>query len=112
MAMYADAVSNPAIVRKIRGSISRIDIRLSTETILRDLVEAEKILYFALTPISARKDFSFCQNNSLVTMHETYNSLLRLLSDSLLARLLLSLRTLSDSSFFSDDLFFHRGEAR
>ncbi len=108
MTMDADTVLNPARVRKNAGSVSRIDHSFNTEKFLRDLVHAEHLFYFFLIVISDCKDLIFSPHNNIGT--ETYLSLFQSLSDCLVSGLLLSLCTLSDSSFFSDDLLFCRGE--
>ena len=104
MAMDADAVINPAMVRKIDGFFSRIDLRFHTGKLLRDPVSGETLLYFFPVAVSDRKDLSFHQNDNIGTLQETNMSSLRAINDGLISRLLLSFCTLSDSSFFSDDL--------
>jgi len=110
MAMDADAVINPAMVRKIDGSFSRIYLRFNTGKLLCDLVNEETLLYFFLIAVSVRKNLSFYQNSNICTIHETDMSLMRSISDGLTSRLLLSFCTLPDTSFFSDDLLFCSGE--
>jgi len=89
MAMGSDAVINPAMVRKIDGSVSWIDHPFNTEKLLRDLVHAENLLYFFLIVASDCKDLSFSPNNNIGTLQETDMSLARSICDGLLSRLLL-----------------------
>ena len=89
MAMGSDAVINPAMVRKIDGSVSRIDHPFHTEKLLRDLVHAENLLYFFLSVASDCKDLSFSPNNNIGTLQETDMSLACSICDGLLSRLLL-----------------------
>ena len=110
MAMDADAVVNPAVVRKIDGSFSRIYLRFKTKKLLCDLVNEETLLYLFLIAVSVRKNLSFYQNNNICTLHETDMSLILSIIGGLTSRLLLSFCTLSDTSFFSDDLLFCSGE--
>jgi hypothetical protein len=110
MAMDADAVVNPAKVRKIDGSFSRIYLRFNTGKLLCDLVNEETILYFFLIAVFDRKDLSFYQNNNICTLHETDMSLMLSIIGGLISRLLLSFCTLPDTSFFSDDFLFCWGE--
>ena len=110
MAMDADAVVNPAVVRKIDGSFSRIYLRFNTGKLLCDLVNEETILYFFLIAVFDRKDLSFYQNNNICTLHETDMSLMLSIIGGLISRLLLSFCTLPDTSFFSDDFLFCWGE--
>ena len=106
MAMDADAVVNPAVVRKIDGSFSRIYLRFNTGKLLCDLVNEETLLYFFLIAVSDRKDLNFHQNDNIYTIHGTDMSLMLSIIGGLTSRLLLSFCTLSDTSFFSDDFLF------
>jgi hypothetical protein len=110
MAMDADAVVNPAVVRKIDGSFSRIYLRFNTGKLLCDLVNEETLLYFFLNAVSDRKDLNFHQNDNICTFHGTDMSLMLSIISGLTSRLLLSFCTLPDTSFFSDDLLFCSGE--
>ena len=106
MAMDADVVINP--VRKIDGSVSRIDLRFITRKLLRDLVSGETLLYFFLIAVSDHKKLSLYQNDRIGTLQKTDMSLLRSISDGLISRLILSFCTLSlsDSSFFLTIYYF------
>ena len=108
MAMDADAVVNPAVIRKIDGSFSRIYLRFNTGKLLCDLVNEETLLYFFLIVVSDRKDLSFYQNDNICTLQKTDMSSLRSISDGLISRSLLSFCTLSlsDSSFFLTIYYF------
>jgi len=106
MTMDADAVVNPAVVRMIDGSFSRIYLRFNTGKLLCDLVNEETLLYFFLIAVSDRKYLSFYQNDNICTIHETDMSLVRSIIDGLISGLFLSFCTLSDTSFFSDDFLF------
>jgi hypothetical protein len=106
MAMDADTVVNPAMVRKIDGSFSRIYLRFNTGKLLCDLVNEKTLLYFFLIAVFDRKDLSFHQNDNICTIHETDMSLVRSIIDGLISGLFLSFCTLSDTSFFSDDFLF------
>ena len=106
MAMDADAVVNPAVVRKIDGSFSRIYLRFNIGKFLCDLVNEETLLYFFLNAVSDRKNLNFHQNDNICTLHATDMSLVRSIIDGLISRLFLSFCTLSDTSFFSDDFLF------
>ena len=106
MAMDADAVINPVIVRNINGSFSRIYLRFNTGKLPCDLVKEETLLYFFLIAVSERKDLSFYQNDNICTLHETEMSFVCSIIDGLVSRLPLSFCTLSDTSFFSDDFLF------
>ena len=106
MAMDADAVINPAMVRKIDGSFSRIYLRFNTGKLLCDLVNEETILYFFLNAVSDCKNLSFYQNDNMCTLHETDMSLVRSINDGLISKLFLSFCTLSDTSLFSYDFLF------
>jgi hypothetical protein len=110
MAMDADSVIDPAMVRKIDGSFSWIDHSLNTGELLHDLVSGETLLRFFLITASDRKDLNFYQNDNTCTLQETDMPLMRSISDGLISRLLPSFRSLSDASFFSDDLLFCCGE--
>jgi len=110
MAMDADAVVNPAVVRKIDGSFSRICLSFNIGKFLCDLVNEETLLYFFLNAVSDRKDLNFHQNDNICTIHGTDMSLMLSIIDGLTSRLLLSFCTLPDTSFFSDDLLFCSGE--
>ena len=107
MAMCANVVINPVMVRKINGSFSRIYLRFNTGNLLCDLVNEETLLYFFLIAVSDRKNLNFHQNDNICTLHETDMSLVRSIIDGLISRLLLSFCVfLSDTSFFSDDFLF------
>lgn len=105
MTMSADAVIDPAMVRKIDGYFSRIYLHSNTEKLLCDHVNEETLLYFFLTSVSDRFDLSFHQNDNISTFHETDRSLLRAISDGLIPRLLPSFCNSSDTSFFPTSLF-------
>ena len=106
MAMCANVVINPVMVRKINGSFSRIYLRFNTGKLLCDLVNEETLLYFFLIAVSDRKNLNFHRNENICTLHETDMSLMPSIIDGLISRLLLSFCTLSDTSFFSDDFLF------
>ena len=108
VAMDADAVINPVMVRKIDGSVSRIEHRFHPGKLLLDPVSGETLLYFFLIVVSDRKDLSFQQNDNICTFQKTDMSLLRSISDGLISRSLLSFCTLSlsDSSFFLTIYYF------
>jgi hypothetical protein len=106
MTMDADAVVNPAMVRKIDSSFSRICLRFNIGKFLSDLINEETLLYFFLIAVSDRKDLSFHQNDNICTLHETDMSLVRSIIGGLISRLLLSFCALSDTSFLSDDFLF------
>ena len=106
VAMDADAVINPVMVRKINGSFSRIYLRFNTGKLLCDLVNEETLLYFFLIAVSDRKNLNFHQNDNICTLHATDMSLMRSIIDGLISRLFLSFCVLSDTSFFSDDFLF------
>jgi len=106
MAMCADAVINPAMVRKIDGSFSRIYLRFNTGKLFCDLVNGETILYLFLIAVSDRKNISFYQSDNICTLHETDMSLVRSIIGGVISRLLLSFCSLFDTSFCSDDLLF------
>jgi hypothetical protein len=110
MAMDADAVVNPAVVRKIDGSFSRIYLRFNTGKLLCDLVNEETLFYFFLIAVSVRKNLSSYQNDNICALHDTDMSLVSSIIDGLTSRLLLSFGTLPDTSFFSDDFLFCWGE--
>lgn len=110
MAMCADTVINPAMVRKIDSSFSRIYLRFNIEKLLCALVNGETILYLFLMAVSKHKDLRFYQNDNICTLHETDMSLVRPIIDGLMSRLLFSFCVSSVASFFSDDLLFCRGE--
>lgn len=105
MTMSADAVIDPAMVRKINGYFSRVYLPSNTEKLLCDRVNEETLQYFFLTAISDRFDLSFHQNDNIGTFHETDRSLVRVISDGLISRLLPSFCILSDTSFFPTILF-------
>ena len=106
--MDADAVINPAVVRMIDGSVSRIEHRFHPGKLLLDPVSGETLLYFFLIVVSDRKDLSFQQNDNICTLQKTDMSSLRSISDDLISRSLLSFCTLSlsDSSFFLTIYYF------
>jgi hypothetical protein len=110
MTMDADAVINPAVVRKIDGTNSRIDLRLNTEKILRDLVQADNVLCFFLITVSNHKNLVLSPNDNICALDETDMSSVRAISDGLISMSLLSFCALSDSSYFSGDSLFPGGE--
>ena len=73
--MDAGSVVNPAVVRKIDGSFSRIYLRFNTGKLLCDLVNEENLLYFFLIAVSDRKNLNFHQNDNICTLHGTDMSL-------------------------------------
>lgn len=105
VAMYADSVINPAMVRKINSSFSRIYLHFNIGKFLSDLFKEEISIYFFLNAVSARKNLSFYQNDNICTLHETDMSLVRSIIDGLISELLLSFCTLSGTSIFSYNLF-------
>jgi len=110
MAMDADAVIYPAVVREIAGSISRIYRLFSTENFFRYILHAENLFYFFPIAVSSLKDLILFSNDNIGTLHKTDMSLMRAIGDGFISMPLLSFCALSDSSLFSDDLFLCRGE--
>jgi len=97
--MDSDAVVNPAVVRKIDGSFSRIYLRFNTGKLLCDLVNEETLLYFFLNAVlTVRSQFP----SKWQLMHHSWDRYVFDAFDNwrLTSRVLLSFCTLPDTSFF------------